>query len=75
MGNQLIAGFVTVATAIIGVAILATLVSNRAQTSNVIRSATQGFGYDLGVALSPVSGGNVSPTSFTGGGGGSLSYF
>ena len=72
MGNQLIAGFVTVATAIIGVAILATLVSNRAQTSQVIGAATRGFGYDLGVALSPVAGGSVSPTSFTGGGGGYL---
>lgn len=67
MGSQLIAGMVTVATAIIGVAILSALVSNRAQTSNVIKAATQGFGYDLGVALSPVLG-NLSTTSFTGGG-------
>lgn len=77
MGNQLIAGFVTVATAIIGVAIIATLVSQRANTSKVIGAATQGFGYDLGVALSPVaaSGGlNFSPTSFTGGGAGTLSF-
>lgn len=74
MGNQVIAGFVTVATAIIGVAILATLVSNRANTSKVIQSATSGFGYDLGIALSPVTGTNVSPNSFTGGGGGGLSF-
>lgn len=75
MGNQVIAGFVTVATAIIGVAILATLVSNRAQTANVIRAASGGFAQDLGVALSPVSGSNMSTTSFTGGGAGTLQYF
>ena len=75
MGNQVIAGFVTVATAIIGVAILATLVSNRAQTANVIRAASGGFAQDLGVALSPVSGSNMSTASFTGGGAGTLNYF
>lgn len=75
MGNQLIAGFVTVATAIIGVAILATLVSQRAQTSQVIRAASGGFAQDLGVALSPVTGANVATTSFTGGGAGTLNFF
>lgn len=75
MGNQLIAGFVTVATAIIGVAIIAALVSQRANTANVVRSITGGFAQDLGVALSPVGGSNVSATSFTGGGAGSLSIY
>ena len=67
MGNQIVSAFVAVATALIGVAIIATLVSKNAQTSKVIGAATQGFGYDLGIALSP-----VSPNSFTGGGGLSL---
>ena len=66
MGNQLVAGFVTVATALIGVAIIATLVSQRANTSQVIRAATGGFAQDIGAAVSPIVGTN----SFTGGGAG-----
>lgn len=52
MGN-----IVTIATAIIGVAILAVLVSRNSQTPAVIKSAGQAFSGALGVALSPVSGG------------------
>lgn len=55
MDNQLIGGIVTVATAIIGVAVLAVLVSNNANTSGVISSAGQAFSSALGVAESPVS--------------------
>ena len=47
---------VTIATAIIGVAIIAVLVSKQSQTSDVIKSATSGFGYALGVAVSPITG-------------------
>jgi hypothetical protein len=57
MSEQLITSVVTVITAIIGVAILAVLVSSQAQTSNVIKSASSGFAADLGAALSPISGG------------------
>ena len=56
MTDQLIGGIVTVATAIIGVAILAVLVSNNANTSGVIQSAGSAFSSALGVAESPVSG-------------------
>ena len=41
---------------IIGVAIVATLVSGKANTVGVIRATASGFGNDLGVALSPVTG-------------------
>lgn len=69
MGNQLVASVVTVATAIIGVAIIATLVSQHAQTSSVIGAATTGFAKDLQTALSPVTGSSgLSDISFTGGG-------
>jgi hypothetical protein len=75
--NQALSAGVTVVLAIIGVAIVATLVSNKAQTSQVIGAAASGFGGDLGVALSPVTGqgNNFSTTSFTGGGAGSLIHF
>ncbi len=46
----------TIATAIIGVAILAVIVSKNANTSNVIKSTGDAFSHALGVAISPVSG-------------------
>lgn len=59
--NDVMGNIVTIVTAIIGVAILAVLVSRNSQTSQVITSAGKAFSGALGVALSPVSGG------FTGG--------
>lgn len=47
----------TIATAIVGVAILAVLVSKRADTANVIRSAGNAFSGALATAVSPVTGG------------------
>jgi hypothetical protein len=57
MSDQLITSIVTVLTAIIGVAILAVLVSRNSQTSNVIKAASSGFAQDLSAALSPLGGG------------------
>ena len=58
MSDQLITSIVTVVTAIIGVAILAVLVSKQSQTSTVIKAASSGFAQDLSAALSPISGGS-----------------
>jgi|HubBroStandDraft_5_1064220.scaffolds.fasta_scaffold10230_4 hypothetical protein len=63
MSDQLITSVVTVLTAIIGVAIIATLVSKNANTSQVIQAGGSAFSSALGTALSPVTG-----SSFTGGG-------
>jgi len=49
----------TIATAIIGVAILAVLVSKNANTAGVIKSAGSAFSQSLGVAISPVTGGGA----------------
>lgn len=70
MGREVITAMVTVLTAIIGVAIVATLVSKNAQTTSVIGAASTGFARDLATALSPVVGGssNLSDLSMTGGG-------
>lgn len=57
MTDHLISSLVTVATAIVGVAIVAVLVSRNADTSNVIRSAGSAFADDLRAATGPVSGG------------------
>lgn len=54
--DQLITSVVTVATAIIGVAILAVLVSRQSQTTQVIGAAGNALATDLRAALSPISG-------------------
>lgn len=71
MGDQLITSVVTVLTAIIGVAIIAVLVSKQANTVGVIGAGAQGFSSALGTALSPITGatGSMGLGSFSGGGG------
>lgn len=79
MGNFLDTA-TTIAMGIIGVAIVAVLVSNRSQTSSVIQSMASGFGNTLGVAMTPVTGASAginlgypgAAASSMGGGGASL---
>lgn len=42
--------------AIIGVAVLAVIVSKNSNTTNVIKAAAQGFSGSLSAALSPITG-------------------
>lgn len=67
MGDRLIESITTIAVAIIGIAIIAVLVSKSANTSGVIQAAGSAFGNDIQAAVSPVSGG-----TFNFGGGASL---
>lgn len=74
MNDQLLTSMVTVGTAIIGVAILAVLVSKNSNTTGVLTSAGSAFSGALGTALSPVTGGSGlnslgSLGSFSGGAG------
>ena len=48
---------VTIAVAIVGVAILAVLVSRQSNTAGVIQAAGKSFSDALGVAVSPITGG------------------
>jgi uncharacterized membrane protein YbjE (DUF340 family) len=57
MGDQLISSVVTVATAIIGLAIIATLVSRNANTAGVISAGGRSFSGALLAAEAPVLGG------------------
>jgi len=62
---------VTIATAIVGIAILAVIVSKNAQTPQVIASAAGGFARDIQAAVSPVTGqsnfnNGISSTSYMG---------
>lgn len=62
MSDSLATSIVTVLLAVIGVAIIAVLVSPKATTSQVIGAGATGFSTILGSALSPITGG-----TFTGG--------
>lgn len=50
-------GLVAIATAIVGVAVVAVLVSSRSNTAGVIGAASGGFAQDIAAAVSPVSSG------------------
>lgn len=54
--NSTISAIVQIATAIVGVAILAVLVSRQANTSGVIKSAGDAFSGALTAAVSPIAG-------------------
>ena len=58
-------GLVTIGGAVIGLAIIAVLVSQRANTSGVIGAAGKAFSGVIGSAVSPVTG-NSGSTGYTG---------
>ena len=72
MNDNLITSVVTVATAIVGVALIAVLVSRNANTAQVISSAGGAFSNALGAAVAPVKGSSFGGGNFTGMSGGYL---
>ncbi len=56
MSDQLTTSVVSILTAVVGVAILATIVSKQSNTVGVINAGFGGFNQILGTALSPVTG-------------------
>lgn len=54
--NSITEAVVTIFSGIIGVAIIAAIVSRNSQTPAVLQAGFSGFGNSLGVALSPVTG-------------------
>lgn len=58
--NAILEGVVTIALAVVGLAIISSLVSPKAQTSAVIQSAGSAFSNSLGVAEAPVTGTSLS---------------
>jgi hypothetical protein len=60
MGDRIIESLTVIATAIIGIAIIAVLVSKNANTSGVIQAAGTAFGNDITAAISPVTGGTFN---------------
>lgn len=57
MGSNAIGQIATVFTAIVGVAMVAVLVSKNADTANVIKQAGNAFSSGIRAATGPVSGG------------------
>ncbi len=56
MDRNLLEPFVTIGTAIVGVAILAVIVSRNSQTPEVLSAAGSAFSNAIGAAVSPVTG-------------------
>ena len=63
MSEKTITSVVAVAMAIIGVAIIAILVSNQSNTGSVLGAGGKSFGGALACALSPVTGGSCGSGS------------
>lgn len=75
MGTHFVDAMVTIMGGLAIVAIIALVVSKKSQTPQVIQSWFSGYGNDLGVALSPVTGNNYQinlsyPSQGLGSGGG-----
>lgn len=68
MSESLVTSVVTVLTAIVGVAIIAVLVSKNANTAGVLTAGGSAFSQALGTAISPVTGGSLGSFSSLGAG-------
>jgi hypothetical protein len=75
MTDHIIQSVVTIATAIIGLAILAVLVSRNAQTGGVIAAAGSALANDISAAVSPITGMGARPVVNLGAGGFGLGGF
>lgn len=64
MGGEVLRTIVAIVTAIIGLAILATLVSPKAKTGSLVQNLAVGLADDIGAATGPVSGGGMQNLSF-----------
>lgn len=58
--NAMIEAIVTIALAVVGLAVVSTLVSKNAQTSSVIQAGGSAFANGLAVAQSPVTGSKLN---------------
>jgi hypothetical protein len=61
--NSIVEAIMTIALAVVGLAIVSVLVSKNAQTSQVIQASASGLANNLGVAESPVTGASISYTT------------
>jgi len=59
--SQITEMLLTIAMGVVGVAILALIVSKNSNTAGVIQASASGFGNVLDVAISPVTGATTAP--------------
>lgn len=68
--NTLTEAAVTIALAIIGLAMVSAIISRNANTAGVVQAISSGLGNNILAATSPVTGGGSGPNlSYPGGGG------
>jgi PRD1 phage membrane DNA delivery len=72
--SQITEAMVSIGALVVGLAILATLVSGRAKTVDVINSLSAGFANSLSAATAPVTGSSTAPVVTPGGGFGLPSF-
>lgn len=58
--SNFLEGVSTIALAVIGLAVVAVIVSRKSNTTGVIQSAASGLANNIGVAISPVTGSSPS---------------
>ncbi len=58
--NSFMEGLTTIALAVVGLAVLAIIISRKSNTAGVIQSAASGLANNIGVAISPVTGSSPS---------------
>lgn len=61
MNNGAVESVVAIFSAIVGVAIVAILISKKSNTAGVLQAFGSAFGNSLAVAVSPVTGSSVQP--------------
>lgn len=66
--NSFVEGVATIALAVIGLAMVAVLISRNSNTAGVIRAGASGLANNIGVAISPITGASYSPDLSYGGG-------
>lgn len=58
--NALTEGIITIVLAVVGIAALSIILSNKSNTTGVIQASASGLGNALGVAESPVTGADIT---------------
>lgn len=69
--NSFMEGVATIALAVIGLAIVAVIVSRNSNAAGIIRAGASGLANNIGVAISPVTSASYAPDLSYGGGFGS----
>lgn len=59
--NAFVEGVITIALAVVGLAVISVLVSKNAQTGSIIQAGASGLANNIGIAEAPVTGASYTP--------------